>query len=48
MRVPEGAGVGQAKITLSFVEWKEGKVAPARVTAPVEAAEAQADAKDKK
>lgn len=28
MRVPEEAGLGNAKVTLSFAAWKEGKVAP--------------------
>jgi hypothetical protein len=26
--VPDGVGLGKAKVTLSFVDWKEGKVAP--------------------
>jgi hypothetical protein len=29
VRVPEEAGLGKAKITLSFPDWKEGRVAPA-------------------
>jgi hypothetical protein len=29
VRVPDEAGTGKAKITLSFPEWKEGKVTPA-------------------
>jgi hypothetical protein len=35
VRVPEQAGVGEAKVTLSFDAWKEGKVAPSTVTIPV-------------
>ncbi|MCI0357844.1 MAG: hypothetical protein L0211_05070 [Planctomycetaceae bacterium] len=35
MRVPENAK-GKAKITLSFLEWKEGNVAPATFEVPIE------------
>jgi hypothetical protein len=35
VRVPEEAGKGQAKVTLSFPDWKEGKVAPATFEVPV-------------
>ena len=35
MRVPEGAGKGKAKATLSFPDWKEGKVAPATFELPI-------------
>ncbi len=35
MRVPEEAGLGTAKMTMSFDDWKEGKVAPATVEIPV-------------
>lgn len=31
MRVPSEAGNGNAKITLTFSDWKEGKIAPAQV-----------------
>lgn len=34
-RVPEAAGTGKAKVTLSFDAWKEGKVAPATFEVPV-------------
>jgi hypothetical protein len=37
--VPTDAGTGKAKVTLSFADWKDGKVAPATgavaVTNPV-------------
>jgi hypothetical protein len=29
VRVPDEAGTGKAKITLSFPDWEEGKVTPA-------------------
>jgi hypothetical protein len=29
VRVPENAGEGKVKVTLSFPSWPEGKVAPA-------------------
>ena len=35
MRVPDEAGLGVAKITMSFDDWKEGKVTPATVEIPV-------------
>jgi hypothetical protein len=31
VRVPEQAGNGKAKVTVSFPDWKEGKVAPAEL-----------------
>jgi hypothetical protein len=31
VRVPEEAGLGLAKMTMSFADWKEGRVAPATV-----------------
>jgi hypothetical protein len=31
VRVPEKAGKGKAKVTLSFPDWKEGKVVPAAI-----------------
>ena len=35
MRVPEEAGKGKAKVTLSFPDWKGGKVTPATFEVPV-------------
>jgi hypothetical protein len=35
VRVPEEAGNGKAKVTLSFPDWKEGRVAPATFFVPV-------------
>jgi len=35
VRVPAEAGEGKAKVTLSFPDWKEGKVAPATFEIPV-------------
>jgi hypothetical protein len=35
VRVPEEAGLGNAKMTLSFDDWKQGEVSPATVTIPV-------------
>jgi hypothetical protein len=35
VRVPEGAGKGNARITLSFADWKEGKVMPATFEIPI-------------
>ena len=35
MRVPDAAGKGTAKVTLSFPDWKEGKVSPATVKIPI-------------
>jgi hypothetical protein len=37
VRVPEEAGNGTAKVTLSFPDWKEGKVAPSIVKIPLAA-----------
>jgi hypothetical protein len=36
VRVPEGAGKGKAKITLSFPDKKEDKVTPETIEVPVE------------
>jgi hypothetical protein len=36
VRVPDDLGKGIAKITLSFPDWKEGKVAPATIEVPIE------------
>jgi hypothetical protein len=35
VRVPEEAGVGKARVRLSFPDWKEGHVAPATFEVPV-------------
>ena len=35
MRVPDAAGKGTAKVTLSFPDWKEGKVIPTTVKIPI-------------
>jgi hypothetical protein len=35
VRVPEEAGKGKARVTLSFADWKEGHVAPATFEVPV-------------
>ena len=35
MRVPSEAGKGKAKVTLSFQEWKDSRVAPATYEVPV-------------
>jgi hypothetical protein len=35
VRVPEEAGNGKAKVTLSFTDWKEGRVAPVTIFVPV-------------
>jgi hypothetical protein len=35
VRVPDEAGLGVAKMTLSFDGWKEGKVAPVTAEIPV-------------
>ena len=35
MRVLDGAGKGAAKVTLSFPDWKEGKITPATVKIPI-------------
>jgi len=34
VRVPDAAGKGAAKVTLSFPDWKEGKVIPATFKIP--------------
>jgi hypothetical protein len=36
VRVPSEAGKGKAKVTLSFPDWKEGKVTPATIEVPVD------------
>jgi hypothetical protein len=35
VRVPEEAKPGQAKVTISFDAWKEGRVAPTTIELPV-------------
>ncbi|HYT93065.1 MAG TPA: sigma-70 family RNA polymerase sigma factor [Gemmataceae bacterium] len=35
VQIPEAGGPGKAKVTLSFPDWKEGKVAPAVVELPM-------------
>jgi hypothetical protein len=35
VRVPEEAGKGKAKVTLSFDVWKEGRVKPATFEVPI-------------
>jgi hypothetical protein len=35
VRVPDEAGLGVAKMTMSFHEWKKGMVEPATVEIPV-------------
>jgi hypothetical protein len=35
VRVPDEAGLGMAKLTFSFLSWKEGKVAFSTVELPV-------------
>jgi hypothetical protein len=35
VRVPEAAGKGNAKVTLSFQGWKEGGVIPATFEVPI-------------
>ena len=46
MRVPEKVGNGKAKVTLSFPDWKEGKVIPASLELPVLEPEPNAQAKE--
>jgi hypothetical protein len=35
VRVPEAVGKGNVRISLSFEDWKDGKVAPATLDIPV-------------
>jgi hypothetical protein len=35
VRVPDAAGKGAAKVTLSFPNWKKGKVMPATAKIPI-------------
>ncbi len=41
MRVPDEAGLGNAKVTFSFAAWKEGTVSPSTVEIPVVGPEAK-------
>jgi hypothetical protein len=41
VRVPDEAGLGMAKVTLSFDSWKEGRVVPATVEMRVVDAESK-------
>jgi len=41
VRVPDEAGNGKAKVTLSFADWKEGHVAPATFEVPIVPADAK-------
>jgi hypothetical protein len=35
VRVPEAAGKGKAKVTLSFPDWKDGRVGAATFAIPI-------------
>jgi hypothetical protein len=35
VRVPEEVGDGNVRVTLSFADWKEGRVAPATYEVPI-------------
>jgi hypothetical protein len=35
VRVPEGAGIGKAKVAVSFAGWEAGNVVPTTVELPV-------------
>jgi hypothetical protein len=35
-RVPLSSGIGTAKITLSYPDWKEGRVTPVTIEVPIE------------
>jgi hypothetical protein len=39
VRVPEEAGEGKAKVTLSFPDWEGAKVAPATIDVPIQSPE---------
>jgi hypothetical protein len=39
VRVPDAAGSGKAKVTISFDAWKAGKVSPSTVELPLRDAE---------
>jgi len=46
VRVPREAGLGKAKVIVSFPDWKEGKVAP--VTFELQIVETKKGSKDRK
>jgi hypothetical protein len=48
VRVPDEAGKGKAKVTLSFANWKEGYVTPATFEVPIVEPEAKAVAAQEK
>jgi hypothetical protein len=35
VRVPDEAVIGKAKVTLTFPDWKDGKVAPLTIEVPI-------------
>jgi hypothetical protein len=41
VRVPDEAGKGKAKVTLSILDWEDGDVAPATFEPPIEEANAK-------
>jgi hypothetical protein len=43
--VPDEAGLGMAKVTVTFPDWKKGRVAPATVEIPVVDAKPKKDTK---
>jgi RNA polymerase sigma factor (sigma-70 family) len=45
VEVPEGAGLGMAKVTMTFADWKEARVAPATAEIPVVDTAPQKDTK---
>ena len=45
MRAPLEAGLGKAMVTVSFPDWKEGKVAPVTFEVLIVAAESKAGEK---
>jgi hypothetical protein len=45
VRVPSEAGNGNAKITLTFSDWKDGKIVPAQVEVPTKATEKDSKSK---
>lgn len=47
VRVPDEVGQGKATITLSFPDWKEGKVAPATFEVPITKPKPRGKAEDK-
>ena len=45
MRVAEEVGKGKVKVTLSFADWKDGKVAPATYELPLDDSAAKTEGK---